>query len=81
MAPFGAAFAVITVGCVVCFGALGVVVRAALGAGVWGFVAYATISMLTYAALLGAARKTLHLDAFGQIVGPPRQKQAVPADT
>jgi O-antigen/teichoic acid export membrane protein len=81
MAPFGLAFAVITVGCAVCFGVLGVVDRAVLGAGVWGFVAYATLALLTYGALLGATRRTLRLDAFGQIVRPPSHKDAVPADT
>ncbi len=81
MAPFGMAFTVVAVGSVVCFGAVGIVIRSALGDGVLAFVCYCIVSMLAYAAVLRRARRLLRLDAFRQIVRARRPDGPALADT
>jgi O-antigen/teichoic acid export membrane protein len=63
--PFGRGYLAVVLAAGGCFGALGLIARAAFGTGVVTFVVFAIVSCSLYAGALFKARRVLNLDAFG----------------
>ncbi len=76
--PFGAGFAIVGVGSLICFGLLGLLLRRLLGASVPSFVSAVLLCSAAYAGLLFRFRSTLQLTALRHALMTRRGR---PADT
>lgn len=72
--PFGRGYSVVAMSATLCFGAVGILIRFALGISGATFALYAVLSTVPYALVLWRSRETLHLGSLRAAI--PRRRPA-----